>query len=207
MEFFSIDLSTLILPLIFGFVGLIALVFVSSRGGEGSSGHLGLGDTTRAPLLGGPDEGSIRRQIEKDCRVAGLNLLDVRFQYIDHSHAGSHYRNLETRVFFDIRDNETMETHTVVGQVDNGIAFYDLPGGRGRGSQQEVPEQLSEEQEREQRILQETNRRLDLLMSDRAALMAHDADGNGMIDSAEWEEARARIRAEVEQEIDADLGW
>ena len=53
----------------------------------------------------------------------------------------------------------------------------------------------------EQRITIETNQRLERLMGDRQAFMENDTDGNGMVDSEEWDAARARVAAEVRAEL------
>ncbi|MEC9399081.1 MAG: hypothetical protein VYE40_00815 [Myxococcota bacterium] len=207
MEFFGLDLLPLLATMIFGFLAIVTLAIFSKTGqrnGRDAFDHLL--DPATSPLLAGRGEESIRKQIEIECRGAGFDVLDVRFQYIEHGDGfgGRTGRRTETRVFFDVRDRETLERHSLIAQVQHGVALFHLPGGRGRqSSAQEIPQAISPEQEREQRILQETNRRLDLLMSDRAALMQHDADGNGMIDSQEWEKVRAEVRAQVEQELGA----
>ena len=53
----------------------------------------------------------------------------------------------------------------------------------------------------EQRITFETNQRLERMMGDREAFMQNDLDGNGMVDSEEWDQARARVEAEVRAEL------
>lgn len=57
----------------------------------------------------------------------------------------------------------------------------------------------------EQRVAFETNERLERLMADRAAFMANDTDGDGVVDSEEWAAVRARISAEVRAELEGGL--
>ena len=207
MDFFGLNLFSALAPAILLVLGLLGLALFSQfgrRNGRDAFDHFL--DPATSPVLAGRTEESIRRQIERECSGAGFDVIDIRFQYIDHGDGfgGRTGHRTETRIFFDVRDKETLERHSLIAQVQHGVALFDLPGGRGRQAQAEqLPEQITPEQEREQRILQETNRRLDMLMSDRGALMQHDADGNGMIDSQEWEKARAEIRAQVEQEMGA----
>ncbi len=60
----------------------------------------------------------------------------------------------------------------------------------------------SEEMDLETRIRFVTNDRLERLHGDRAAFLANDLDGDGMVDAEEWDLARARIEAEVRAELE-----
>lgn len=53
----------------------------------------------------------------------------------------------------------------------------------------------------EQQIRQEVARRLDAMQSERAAFLANDTDGDGLVDADEWTVARARVEAEVRAEL------
>jgi hypothetical protein len=130
---------------------------------------------------------------------------------------GDFFGRVETRLKFKGtygNDNHRVTGYATIDRSNDRVTIEYANGGDIlRQMQRDAPDLLDAEAgdlDLEQRIVFETNQRLERLIGNPEEYLKNDLNGDGGVDEAEWAAVRARVEKEVRAEMtgpNADAGW